>query len=578
MTGSDTVYDNSELFSERYLETGITRQSQWDCTDEAETALSELVDLYDREYASVTGYTDNEEDTLDKWIEPVLETLGYEHLGETGFASGSGFVDRVLFESHEDRVASEDPRNDDDYATVYENAATVLEAKPWDADFSTRFSEDRNYFNASQQINYYLSHLPRGTVNWGILTNGRHWRLYGTGDHQTFIYYEVDLPALIERNETSAFKYFYCLFRSAAFRRSTSSGECFLDRVYRASESTARQLGDDLQDNVFEALAILGDGFIATNDLEVTDTGTITPASLRIDGPAAEGFTLDDLKEQALIYLYRLMFVFYAESRDLLQPETTDNLRTYDAELSLIELRDEIVGLNDSPEETAATYLRRSTTHWQRLDTFFDIIDGGQENIGIQAYDGGLFDQDEHEFLNQHPVSNHHLAQVIFLLSTTKIDEAYETVDYDDLKTRHLGAVYEGLLEHQFRLASTDMVAIHDDDEEVWKKATEVKDDTATVDHVAAGNLYVATDELERKVSGSYYTPKYIVDYIIHNTLDPRIEAIHDSLESEGLERGTAAYVRAFRESVLELDVLDPAMGSGHFLTQATTYLTRSIT
>ena len=47
------------------------------------------------------------------------------------------------------------------------------------------------------------------------------------------------------------------------------------------------------------------------------------------------------------------MFVFYAESRDLLQPETTDNLRTYDAELSLIELRDEIAGLSDSPEEAA---------------------------------------------------------------------------------------------------------------------------------------------------------------------------------------------------------------------------------
>lgn len=260
------------------------------------------------------------------------------------------------------------------------------------------------------------------------------------------------------------------------------------------------------------------------------------------------------------------MFVFYAESRDLLQPETTDNLRTYDAELSLIELRDEIAGLSDSPEEAAATYLRRSTTHWQRLDTFFDIIDGGQENIGIQAYDGGLFDQDEREFLNQHPVSNHHLAHVIFLLSTTEIDGTYEMVDYDDLKTRHLGGVYEGLLEHQFKLASTDMVAIRDDGEEVWKEATEIDDDTATVDYAAAGNLYVATDELERKVSGSYYTPKYIVDYIVRNTLDPRIEAIHDSLESEGLERSTAAYVRAFRERVLDLDVLDPAWAAATFL------------
>lgn len=48
---------------------------------------------------------------------------------------------------------------------------------------------------------------------------------------------------------------------------------------------------------MFEALAVLSDGFIATNDLEITDTGTITPASLRIDGSAAEEFTLNDLKE-----------------------------------------------------------------------------------------------------------------------------------------------------------------------------------------------------------------------------------------------------------------------------------------
>jgi type I restriction-modification system DNA methylase subunit len=576
-TDVDTPYNNSELFLDRYLETGLTQRSEWDCINEAEAALDELHDLYEREYESVSSYTDNEEDTLDKWIEPVLETLGYEHLGETGLAGGSGSVDRVLFGSHEDRVESETPRSNDDFSTVYSNAATILEAKSWNADFSARFTEERNYFDASQQINYYLSHLPRDTVNWGILTDGCRWRLYGTNDHQTFIFYEINLPELIEQNDPEKFKYFYCLFRAAAFERSAGTGECFLDRVYRASENTARQLGDDLQDHVFEALAILGDGFIETNDLDVREDRTIAPESLAIDTTAGEEFTLDDLKEQSLIYLYRLMFVFYAESRDLLKPETDTNIRTYDEELSLIQHRDRIIEANDTFQHTTETYLDTISTLWRRLDEFFEVIDGGREDIGIQAYDGGLFDRDEHAFLNNHTVSNHHLAQVIFLLSTTIVDGEYTKVDYDDLETRHLGAIYEGLLEHQFRVASTEMVAVVDDDEEVWEEVDEADEDAEIVDRVAPGNLYVGTDDHERKVSGSYYTPKYIVNYIVENALGPRIDRIRDDLAENGLEPGTAEYARSFREHVLELDVLDPAMGSGHFLTRATSYLAREV-
>lgn len=571
-------YNNSELFSERYLDTQLKHRPEWDCTSEAEATLSRLVELYNQEYNSVTGYTNNEEDTLDKWIEAVLEILGYEYLGETGFTGASGSVDRILFETHEKRVAAEDPRNESDYSNVYKNVATILEAKPWDADFSERFSEERNYFNASQQIKYYLSNLPQNTVRWGILTNGRHWRLYGTYDHQTFIFYEVDLPSLIENNSVEDFKYFYCLFRPEAFARQTRQADCFLDQVYKASETTARELGDDLQDNVFEALAILGEGFIETNDLEVESNGNITGSSLNIDGRTSDRFTLEDLKEQSLVYLYRLMFVFYAESRGLLQPDESGDRQTYDTELSLITLRDELTEINDSPETAAKTYLKASTTQWDRLDTFFKIIDTGLEDINLQAYNGGLFDREEHTFLNHHRVSNHHLSQVIFLLSTTQLNGTYEPVDYKDLRTRHLGAVYEGLLEHQFMIAETDMVAIiDDDDDEVWEEADEVDEDATIVDSVSAGDLYVSTDDYERKVSGSYYTPKYIVDYILQSSLTPRIDELHSDLENEGLEYGSSVYAREFRDRVLDLNILDPAMGSGHFLTQATSYLAREI-
>lgn len=149
------------------------------------------------------------------------------------------------------------PRASNDYSTVYDNAVTVLEAKQWDADFNQRFSEDRNYFNASQQIKYYLSHVPPESVEWGILTNGRHWRLYGTDDYQTYVYYEIDLIDVIESDDLEDFKYFYCFFSPDAFV-TDADGHCFLDKVYAESQDTAQDIGTDLQDHVFQALATLG--------------------------------------------------------------------------------------------------------------------------------------------------------------------------------------------------------------------------------------------------------------------------------------------------------------------------------
>lgn len=580
MSGTEEgIYTNSDIFSERYLSKELLRRPEWDCDEDAESALEELQTLYEEEYETVQNYEDDEEDTIDDWIQPVLKILGFEDLGETGFPNEAGSIDLVLFDSDGARRESAEARRNDDYASVYQNSATILEAKAWDTDFGKKFSEDRKYFDASQQISFYLSQMPLDTVEWGILTNGREWRLYGTNDHQSYVYFQIDdLPELINRGDLHAFKYFYVLFRSQAFTR--RDGECFLDVVYRGSEETSLDIGDDLQDNVFNGLAILAEGFIETNDLVLEDDGTLSADSLQMDVPADEPFTLDDLREQSLIYLYRLMFLFYAESRGLLKPISDSNTRTYHAELSLLRLRDEIVEYGDSPEDVAQTYLKDTVTQWTRLNTFFSYIDGGKENIGIQAYDGGLFDRAEHQFLNEHSVSNHHLSQVIYLLSTTETSDGYEPVDYRELQIRHLGSIYEGLLQHQFQVATESMVAVREDDEEEWIEEDEYDDDDDNgiiVDRVDEGNLYLATDDHERKISGSFYTPKYIVDYIIGWTIKPKIKNIEKTLEEEDYSPGTADYARQFRSHVLDLNILDPAMGSGHFLTRTTSYLAREV-
>ena len=70
------------------------------------------------------------------------------------------------------------------------------------------------------------------------------------------------------------------------------------------------------------------------------------------------------------------------------------------------------------------------------------------------------------------------------------------------------------------------------------------------------GEVYLLTDKGERKVTGSYYTPDYIVRYIVENTLAPLCE---DKSVDE----------------ILSLKILDPATGSGHFLVGVVDYLGR---
>ena len=86
------------------------------------------------------------------------------------------------------------------------------------------------------------------------------------------------------------------------------------------------------------------------------------------------------------------------------------------------------------------------------------------------------------------------------------------------------------------------------------------------LDRAEAGEIYLATDKGERKATGSYYTPDYIVKYIVKNTIEPVIE----KKKQEWL--GTS---RPFADHILSIKVLDPAMGSGHFLVEATDQLAR---
>ncbi|WP_363467516.1 Eco57I restriction-modification methylase domain-containing protein [Halogeometricum borinquense] len=564
----------SNLFSSHYLDERIYDLDEWDCDDEAEIAFEELQSLWEAECELVDSY--KEDELLDSWIDEVLDVLGFDTLSETTLPGDTrGYNDRLLFESKGERREAAFEKKDGRNESMYDLASALLEAKQWNASFEERFSEDRSYRDASHQVKYYLERTPE-KLQWGILTNGRKWRLYGTKDYETQTYYEVDLPELIESGNLEAFKYFFVFFRPGAFE--VSAGTTFLDTVWNESEAAAQELGEDLQNNVFTALRVLGKGFVETNDLDIDPK---------------DGEALDELKEQSLVVLYRLMFILYAESRNLINLNDPSRRAEYEDNFSLNQLRLDIFGEvgEGGTESGFDSYSSFSTAMWNRLENLFSLIDSGEESLGIPPYNGGLFSEDEHTFLTENEVADRYLAEVIYRISTTETDDGFVPADYADLDTRHLGTIYEGLLEHEFRIAPTQYAAVSEDGEQVWKDATEVSvADSAeqrsassralpddAVETVDAGGLYVVNDDGERKATGAYYTPDYVVTYIVEETVDPLLEDIESDLEDRGLERGTQQYVFRFADEVLDLMVLDPAMGSGHFLTKATGYLAEQV-
>ncbi|GAA0217332.1 Eco57I restriction-modification methylase domain-containing protein [Halobaculum roseum] len=553
-----TPYHNSDLFSGYYLDERVDDLDAWDCDEEAQAAFEELHHLWELEGELVASY--KEDELLDSWIDEVLDVLGFGTLSETTLPDSEGYNDRLLFESDEKRRDASIRKRDGDRDAMYSLASAVLEAKQWDADFTKRFAETRSYRDASHQIKYYLEHTPE-RLEWGILTDGKTWRLYGTKDYATETYYEVNLPELLESGDLEQFKYFYAFFRPAAFRE--TAGTTFLETVWNESETAAQELGEDLQDNVFTALRILGEGFVETNDLDIDPD----------DEDARE-----ELKEQSLVLLYRLMFVLYAESRHLISPDEPAREAEFNENFSLDELRQEIHEDIDAGE-SFDEYSEYSTSMWGRLQDLFGLIDSGEESLGIPPYNGGLFDEEEHAFLAENEVADRYIAEVVYRLGTTTADDGdgYVLADYADLDTRHLGTIYEGLLEHEFRIAPEQYAAVSEDGGQVWKPATEVSVADA-VETVEEGELYVVNDDGERKATGAYYTPDYVVAYIVEETIDPLVEEIKaDIREEEGLEPGDKGYIAPFLEQIRELTVLDPAMGSGHFLTKATGYLTEQV-
>ena len=291
-----------------------------------------------------------------------------------------------------------------------------------------------------------------------------------------------------------------------------SNTELVRASISEAFDSFAIQIHDELTINVFEALKILSDGIIRYNKLDFTEK------------------TLEMIREPIFIFLYRIIFVLYAEARSIFPVDDTIYNKTFSMEYVKQEW------ILKTPE-----HLPQDSVH-QRLKGLFKLIEKGSESLGydrtqffMRSYYGKLFDRDIHSNLEIWKISNQTLLSAINLLTRTRDKHGYFLLDYYALETRHLGSIYERILEYQLTINN--------------------------------GKISSLVDVRERKTSGSYYTPKLIVDHIVEHTIGPLITQITKNTKSRASQIN----------QIFDLKILDPAMGSGHFLVSAVNYVATRI-
>ncbi len=498
---------NQGLFSDHYLNATLPQRADWrDLASEARPVMEGIASLLGS-YAP----SDNEAQTEKDLVRPVLDLLGhgrgYEVQPALATPGGTKRPDYVFYRDARALAANKNRALDEELLSG--KSFAVGDAKHWDRALDLplkgrRSRDPSTNKNPSYQISFYMRHAG---VDWGILTNGRLWRLYHRDTaHKLDRFYEVDLMELVATGDPAQFLYFYAFFRRPTFDE-TPLG---VASILRASEEYARGVGDSLKAQVYEALRHLAQGFLDY------------PAN----GLAPEPDTLKEVYDNSLILLYRLLFVLYAESRELLPVRESPMYR-------------ETYSLHATKRDVASgrPLLPTSATIWPRLKELFGIINEGSPPLSVATFNGGLFDPARHPFLEEKVVGDAHLQGAVDRLA--RVDG--EFVDYRDLAERHLGTIYEGLLE--FHLEALDE---SEGEEPGWTVALE-------------------NDSGERKATGSYYTPDFVVKYIVEATVGPVLREAVVGAKTDG----------ARAEAVLGLNVLDPSMGSGHFLVEATEYIAR---
>lgn len=391
----------------------------------------------------------------------------------------------------------------------------------------------------AHQILRYLKRsdgIAGSTVRWGLLTNGRFWRLYFAGANaRDEDFFEIELAALFGSmpppipegaDEHHWLRVFLLLFGRDALIPDPQE-RSFLDLSLAGGRWFEERITERLSEAVFDR--VFPELVLALADADPRRA-------------PADAIWRGEVKQAALILLFRFLFILYAEDRGLL-PLDNDRYRDY----SFHRLREDAASVS----EGRLAVRERGGTWWARIRDLFDAVAHGSPDLGLPEYDGGLFDDTAHPLIARVTLPDRLLAGMLDNLSRAEVSGRRRTINYRDLTVQQLGAIYERLLER-------DVIA-------------------------KGAGVAVDANDTARHRTGSFFTTERLVQLIIGRAVGPLLDERRRAFNerAEALSRDgrkmadRLADLRRFdpADAFTQLRICDPAMGSGHFLVSLVDYL-----
>lgn len=503
-------YNNNGLFSDPFLEDRLPNLEKyynnpstrflndyWNIDESNPTKYNEafqrVMDLWIELDKDIPKFCKKERQLQNTWIDKIFGFLGWTYeLEETSSKHGvTNFPDYALFASKEDWKKSKSLEGNN----KFKKATAVADAKDWGISLDGKGFSNKN--PSFQIINY----LKQTDKNWGILTDGKYWRIYSLrSDSKHTTFYEIDLEKILATGDQQRFKYFYNFFRVEAFvSDSKLADRAFLDFVFDDGKFYSQNVEKNLQERVYKVVNSICQGFL-----------------VNFKNPSDED--LKSVYENSMYYVFKLMFILNCESKGLLEVNKQDDYYESSLRKKCIEIKEQ--------KEQGKNWSTQPRTYNFIVD-LFNLLNTGDERIGVHGFGAEPFEIGSSNFYLKNKISDDYLnAALLELACDLDNDGNIQFIDYKILSPDHIGSLFEGLLE--FNL---------------------IKD---------GKRIDLVNNKGDRKATGSYYTPDYLVDYIVEETLKDEVSNKNPF-------------------EILKLRILDPAMGSGHFLLGVVKYLENTI-
>lgn len=380
-------------------------------------------------------------------------------------------------------------------------------------------------------------------------------------------YLQFSLDELFAQARVPAFKNYYALFHMLVSKQTLAAeGEMVLmDTIIEESYKNAYEVTKDLKEGVILAVETL-----ANEALYYMKNVVNRPFGKYNKETDTYDETDDDfeaeVKDDCLTIIYRLLFLFYAESREELEILPVGD-EVYKRGYSLESLRDlEMVRLN-SQESRNGYFFDDSIRHLFNLlsDGHNATLSGYYKSFRVRPIDSPLFNNKNLKHLADVRIRNIKWQEIIKALSLSKKKNYCGRISYANLGVNQLGSVYESLLAFRGFYAEEDYIEVH--------KANDPSDGTFLVPYSRMGDFDISevlcnqeTGEpiilpkgtfvyrlngCDRQKSASYYTPEVLTRSTVKYTLKTIIDEV-------------AANKRNATD-LLELKILEPAMGAAAF-------------